>query len=118
MTGKSKGGRAPNRALARARIPQAKAADCLKATNSPQRRRILRILHAAGEARSPNEIAKAFGVPVGYVSYHVRVLKECGALALTDTQPKRGAIEHFYASTVMDNGLVVGLLEATRADDE
>lgn len=85
---------------------------------APQRRRILRILQDAGEARSPNEIAKVFGVPVGYVSYHVKVLKECGALALTDTQQKRGAVEHFYASTVMNNKLVVKALEITKVDDD
>jgi DNA-binding transcriptional ArsR family regulator len=110
--------REPNRTLAHTGVPSARAADCIKALNAPQRRRILRILEEAGEARSPNEIAEVFGVPVGYVSYHVKVLKECSALALTDTQQKRGAVEHFYASTVMENELVVKLLEATRADDE
>jgi DNA-binding transcriptional ArsR family regulator len=93
-------------------------ADCIKAISAPQRRRILRALHDAGEARSPNELSKAFGISVGHVSYHVKVLKECGALALTDTQPRRGAVEHYYASTLMKNELVVKLLEATRADDE
>lgn len=108
----------PNRTLAQTGVPSAAATDCIKAIGAPQRRRILRVLQDAGEARSPNEIAEVFGVPVGYVSYHVKVLKECSALALTDTQPKRGAVEHFYASTVMDNELVVKILEATRADDD
>lgn len=118
MTGRNSGARRPNRTLAPAGVPRAQAADCIKALGAPQRRRILRILQETGEARSPNEIAKAFGVPVGCVSYHVKVLRECSALALTDTQQKRGAVEHFYASTLMDNELVVQLLEATRADDE
>lgn len=118
MMGKSQRGRKPNRTLARAGAPHAKAEDCIKAISAPQRRRILRALHEAGEARSPNELSKAFGIAVGHISYHVKVLKECGALALTDTQPRRGAIEHFYASTVIDNELVVKLLKATRADDE
>jgi DNA-binding transcriptional ArsR family regulator len=110
--------REPNRALAQTGVPSAGATDCIKAIGAPQRRRILRILQEAGEARSPNEIAKSFGVPVGFISYHVKVLKECGVLALTDTQQKRGAVEHFYASTVMDSELVVKILEATKADDE
>lgn len=109
-------GAEPNRRLARA--PRPNVADCIKAISSPQRRRILRALHDAGEARSPNELSKAFEVSVGHVSYHVKVLKECDALALTDTQPRRGAVEHYYASTLMENELVVKLLEATRADDE
>lgn len=116
MTGKA-GGRQPNRTLARAGIPHVRAEDCIKALSAPQRRRILRALHDAGEARSPNELSRAFESSVSHVSYHVKVLKECGALALTDTLPRRGAVEHFYASTVMDNELVVKLLEATKADD-
>jgi DNA-binding transcriptional ArsR family regulator len=100
------------------RVPYASAEDCIKAISAPQRRSILRALHAAGEARSPSELSKAFEISVGHVSYHVKVLKECGVLALTDAQPRRGAVEHFYASTVADNDLIVKLLEATRADDE
>lgn len=111
-------GTEPNRRLARAGIPRPRPADWIKAIGAPQRRRILRILHGVGEARSPNELAKAFEMSVSHLSYHVKVLKTCGAVALTDTQQRRGAVEHFYASTVMDNELVVKLLEATRADDE
>jgi DNA-binding transcriptional ArsR family regulator len=114
----NKGNHEPNRALAQVGIPHPNAKGCIKAIGAPQRRRILRALHDAGEARSPNELSKAFEISVGHVSYHVKVLKECGALALTDTQPRRGAVEHFYASTVMNHELVVKLLEATRADDE
>jgi DNA-binding transcriptional ArsR family regulator len=118
MTGKSNGRREPNRTLAKTGIPRAKAEDCIKAISAPQRRRILRTLHGVGEARSPNELAEAFGLHVGHVSYHVKVLRECGVLALTDTQPARGAVEHFYASTVVDNEQVAKLLEATKANDE
>jgi DNA-binding transcriptional ArsR family regulator len=108
----------PNRTLARVGIPEAKAEDFIKAISAPQRRRILRTLHDAGEARSPNELAKTFGISVGNISYQIKVLKECGVLALTDTRQRRGATEHFYASTVKDNKLVAKLLEATRTDDE
>jgi DNA-binding transcriptional ArsR family regulator len=108
----------PNRALGSSAIQTAKGTDCIKALHAPQRRRILRLLQDAGEARSPSEMAKVFGLPIGNVGYHVDVLEKCGALALTDTHRKRGATEHFYASTVTDNELVVGLLEATREDDE
>jgi DNA-binding transcriptional ArsR family regulator len=86
--------------------------------NAPQRRRILRTLHKVGEARSPNELAKAFKISVGHISYHVKILRECRTVALTDTQQRRGAVEHFYASTVRDNDLIVKCLEATRSSDE
>jgi len=118
MAGRNNEAREPKRTLSQAGVPSARAADCIKVLDAPQRRRILRILQEVGEARSSAEIAKAFGVPVGHISYHVKVLRGCGVLALTDTQRKRGAVEHFYASTVMDNQLVVKFLDATRADDE
>lgn len=108
----------PNRSLAHIKIGRASPTDCIKAAAAPQRRRILRALHAAGEARSPNELSGAIEASIGHVSYHVKVLKECGAVALTDTQPRRGAVEHYYGSTVVDNKLISMLLEATREDDE
>jgi DNA-binding transcriptional ArsR family regulator len=118
MRGNSNGAAEPNRTLGRARVPNARAEDCIKAMNAPQRRRILRTLHKAGEARSPNELAKAFKISVGHISYHVKILRECRTVALTDTQQRRGAVEHFYASTVRDNDLIVKCLEATRSGDE
>lgn len=118
MTSKDSDAREPNRRLRRAGVPGASATSCIKALGAPQRRRILRTLHEVGEARSPNELAKAFGSSVGHLSYHVKVLKECGVVALTDTRQKRGAVEHFYASTVIGNEPVVQLLEATKADDD
>jgi DNA-binding transcriptional ArsR family regulator len=117
MTGNNNGASAPNRVLARTGIPRAAPEDCIKAMSAPQRRHILRTLHSVGDARSPMELAKAFGLPINRISYHVRVLRECGALGLTDTLQRRGATEHFYASTVNDNELVMKLLEATRVED-
>ena len=111
-------GAEPNRRLARAGVPRAKTEDCITAIKAPLRRRILRLLHEANEARSPIEVAKAFRLPVSHISYHVKALKECGTVALADARAKQGAIEHFYASTVSDNNLIVELLEDTRADDE
>jgi predicted transcriptional regulator len=108
----------PNRQLAQVGIPTPTAADCIKAISAPQRRHLLRALHDAGEARSPNELAEALGLMLGNVSYHVKALSKCGVVAMTDAQPRRGAVEHFYASTVMNNELVVRFLEATRANDD
>ena len=108
----------PNRTLTQAGTPRVKATDCIKAIGAPQRRRILPALHKAGEALSPNELSNAVDGSLGHVTYHVKVLKDCGVLALTDTRQRRGAVEHFYASTVKDKRLVAKLLEATRAEDE
>jgi DNA-binding transcriptional ArsR family regulator len=97
---------------------QADPAKFIKALDSPQRRHILRMLHEAGEARSPKELAAMYGVPVSHISYHFTVLKKHGAVTLTDTRQRRGATEHFYASNVGGNRMVNDLLEATRASDE
>lgn len=92
--------------------------DLLKAIANPTRRQILRVLHEVEEARSPNELRKALGVTVGYVSYHVKVLKDCGVVALTDSRPVRGAVERFYISTVVSDRLVIAFLMTTEIEDE
>ena len=48
---------------------------------------------------SPKEIAAELGVPVSKLSYHVKVLRECGCIELVSTAPRRGATEHFYKGT-------------------
>jgi DNA-binding transcriptional ArsR family regulator len=107
----------PNRAPVRTQTLRVKATDRIRAIGAPKRRQILRTLHKAGEARSPNELSRAVNTSLGHVSYHVRVLSECGLVVLTDTRPRRGAVEHFYASTVIHDELVIKLLEDTRAED-
>lgn len=92
--------------------------DRLPAVAHPIRRRVLRVLHEAGEARSPNEISEVLDAALSSVAYHVRVLRECGMVALTDTRPRGGSTEHFYISTVANSKLIGAILEATRAEDE
>jgi DNA-binding transcriptional ArsR family regulator len=48
--------------------------------------------------KSPGEMATALGHPLGVVSYHVRMLRDYGAVELTRTEPRRGALQHFYAA--------------------
>lgn len=48
---------------------------------------------------SPNELAQKFGRSIGDVSYQVRVLEEAGCIELVRTEPRRGAVEHFYRAT-------------------
>lgn len=45
---------------------------------------------------SPNALRLSLNEQLGDVSYHVAVLRDLGALELVDTQPRRGAVEHFY----------------------
>ncbi|MBA3865423.1 MAG: helix-turn-helix transcriptional regulator [Solirubrobacterales bacterium] len=71
----------------------------LEALRHPLRRRLLRMM-AGEEAISPRELATALDRPLSNVSYHVRVLAECGAVTLVKTTPVRGSMQHFYRSTV------------------
>jgi len=91
--------------------------ELLKALNHPLRRRILRALHEAGEARSPRELSQDLGVPLSNVSYHVRVLRSKDVIALTDRRPVRGSSEHFYISVLPENTMVVQLLESIAQED-
>lgn len=49
---------------------------------------------------SPNEIAKELDEGVSNVSHHVKVLKEDGVIRLIKTEPRRGAVEHYYRAIV------------------
>lgn len=48
---------------------------------------------------SPNQLAQELGEPLGNVSYHVKTLLEYNCVELVKTEPRRGAVEHFYRAT-------------------
>jgi DNA-binding transcriptional ArsR family regulator len=66
----------------------------VKALGHPLRTHALALLNQ--RVASPNEIARELGERLGDVSYHVKVLSECGFIELVKTEPRRGAVEHFY----------------------
>ena len=70
----------------------------VRALGHPLRQRLLILLHKYGEA-SPRELALRSGEPLGNVSYHVRILRENDCVELVRTEPRRGAVEHFYRAT-------------------
>lgn len=45
---------------------------------------------------SPKEIAMRLKMPIGRVSYHVRLLAEKNVITLARVEPRRGALEHYY----------------------
>jgi DNA-binding transcriptional ArsR family regulator len=69
------------------------------ALKHPLRRQILRLMQDGNQA-SPRELADELEQPLSNVSYHVRVLVQCGAVKLVDTEPRRGSLEHFYEFAV------------------
>src|SRR3954449_5452750 len=68
-----------------------------KALAHPLRARILQRL---GErVASPGDLAVELGAPLGVVSYHVRMLRDYECVELVRTEPRRGALQHFYRAT-------------------
>lgn len=69
----------------------------VQALAHPIRREILRRLeNNENGGLSPKQLSKALGEPLGDVSYHIRTLAHAGLLKLAGTEPRRGALEHFY----------------------
>ena len=69
-----------------------------KALSHPLRQRILQRLNQGG-VKSPNELSRDLGEPLGNVSYHVRILRELDCVELVRTEQRRGALEHYYRAT-------------------
>src|SRR3954465_15488224 len=68
-----------------------------KALAHPLRARILQRL---GErVASPGDLAAELGAPLGGVRSHVRMLRDCEWVELVRTEPRRGALQHFYRAT-------------------
>ena len=65
-----------------------------KALAHPLRVQLLSLLNEG--VASPNELAKKLDEPLTNVSYHVRMLHDLGCIELVETEPRRGALEHYY----------------------
>jgi DNA-binding transcriptional ArsR family regulator len=72
----------------------------LKALGHPLRLRLLEAISDRGEA-SPVALAREFDQPLATVSHHVRLLCRLGYLELVRTEPRRGAVEHFYRAVAL-----------------
>jgi DNA-binding transcriptional ArsR family regulator len=68
-----------------------------KALAHPLRVRILSSLYKG--VSSPNLLSQELDEPLGNVSYHVKTLLEYDCVELVKTEPRRGAVEHFYRAT-------------------
>ena len=69
-----------------------------KALAHPLRVQLLSLLNEG--VASPNELAKKLDEPLTNVSYHVRMLHDLGCIELVETEPRRGALEHYYRAVV------------------
>jgi DNA-binding transcriptional ArsR family regulator len=69
----------------------------VKALAHPLRVQILTILNE--RMASPNELSKELEEGLSQVSYHVKVLKDFECIEMVKTEPRRGAVEHYYRAT-------------------
>lgn len=66
----------------------------MKALGHPLRIGILTVLN--DRMASPNELSKQLEEGLSQVSYHVKVLKDYEMIEMVKTEPRRGAVEHYY----------------------
>lgn len=66
----------------------------IKGLAHPLRVRILAYMN--DRERSPNELSEKLNEGLSQVSYHVKVLKDFEMIEMTRTEPRRGAVEHYY----------------------
>lgn len=89
--------------------------DLMKALSHEWRVQILSLV-MDGEW-SPKMINKELGFGLSQVSYHVKELKKYGLIEQTKTEPRRGAVEHFYRATrrvILPEGMAAALPKAAR----
>src|ERR1044072_3459058 len=72
-----------------------------KALAHPLRARILQRL--GGRVGSPRGLPGERGAPLGVVSYPVRMRRDYECVELVRTEPRRGALQHFYKATARPN---------------
>jgi DNA-binding transcriptional ArsR family regulator len=70
--------------------------DLFTALGHPLRRKILRTMLNGKREASPRQLSTDLEEPLSALSYHVRVLAECGAIELVGTAKVRGSTQHFY----------------------
>lgn len=92
--------------------------EMMLAISHPLRRRMLRVLVAAGEPVSLDRLTREFDLPIGTARYHANVLCGFGAAepSRPDTDGDRG--EYLYDATIDGDPEVEALLEETREADE
>jgi DNA-binding transcriptional ArsR family regulator len=66
----------------------------MKALSHRLRTHILAILNE--RVASPNQLSKELDEGLSQVSYHIEMLKKLELIELVKTEPRRGAVEHFY----------------------
>lgn len=108
-----------NRKRGKKKLPEPDTAEVVEALNHPLRRKILRAIHGnENEPISPVTLSKELGEDLSSVSYHVTVLLQKKSLTQVGTRQRRGAMEHFYISTITKDEVAEIVLRQTKDKDE
>jgi DNA-binding transcriptional ArsR family regulator len=89
----------------------------MKALSHPLRVQILTLVN--GRAWSPNEMSKELDEGLSQVSYHVKVLRDFEMIEMVKTEPRRGAVEHFYKAVeriIVPEGMAAELPKSSRLE--
>jgi DNA-binding transcriptional ArsR family regulator len=97
LPAKSKTAKRSKKGKSRAKSKRGVNQALVKSLAHELRAEILAILNE--RMASPNELAKELGEGLSQVSYHVKVLKDYEVIRLVKTEPRRGAVEHYYRAT-------------------
>ena len=97
MAAKSKTSKGNKKGKGRAKSKRGVNQALVKSLAHELRAEILAILNE--RMASPNELAKELDEGLSQVSYHVKVLKDYEVIKLIKTEPRRGAVEHYYRAT-------------------
>jgi DNA-binding transcriptional ArsR family regulator len=79
--------------------PHAVNAAFVTALNHPLRRQLLKLYLEKDVPLGPKELASLTGEKLPTISYHVRVLADKNTIELTEEEPVRGSVAHFYEPT-------------------
>jgi DNA-binding transcriptional ArsR family regulator len=71
------------------------------ALNHPTRRTLLKLFLDRDAALSPKELAELTEQKLPTISYHVRVLADKNAIELSEEEPVRGSVAHFYRASAL-----------------
>ena len=97
MPAKAKTSKGRKKSKGRAKSKRGVNQALVKSLAHELRAEILAILNE--RMASPNELAKELNEGLSQVSYHVKVLKDYEVIRLVKTEPRRGAVEHYYRAT-------------------
>lgn len=90
----------------------------IRALDHATRREALRLLHRAGEALGADEMSREMRDASTYVSYHLQVLVDLGAVEQVGERQAGGVAEELFDSKVADHAQLIAILDDTEKDDE